>query len=219
MSILHVYVPCPYCLSMDMQHRHEGAAPWTAALTWTCRMDINLQHVQEHAAWTWICNIDIDMQHGWIETSSMYTFVHGACSCPCCMSMSNPVYQCTWCLSMSVLLVQVHASRMWTCSRDMDIQQRHKHASWTWTSSIYRERSRTWTCNMNIIIDKQHILVHAACLCPYCMSISMLHARVHAIVPIQVHPANPCPCWMYMSVLQGIEHAALTWTCSMDIYT
>jgi hypothetical protein len=48
------------------------------------------------------------------------------------------------------------------------------------------ERRRTKTCTM----DKQHVLVHAACPCSCCMSVSML---------------------------QGLEHAALTWTCSMDM--
>ncbi len=88
------------------------------------------------------------------------------CQCPCCMSLS-------------MLLVQIHSAWAWTCSRNMtcsktwtcsmeivcstywDMQYGHGHPAWTWT----------WT------LDKQHVLVHAACPCPKLMSISMLHVQ------------------------------------------
>ncbi len=36
-----------------------GHAAWT--LTWTCSIDMDMQH--RHAVWTWTCSVDMDTQH------------------------------------------------------------------------------------------------------------------------------------------------------------
>ncbi len=77
---------------------------------------------------------------------------------------------------------------------DMDTQHILGNAVWT------------WTCNMNIIIDKEHTLVHAACPCPYCMSIFMLHVLVHA----------ECPCPLCSTDL-NMQHGHLHISMDMDM--
>jgi hypothetical protein len=69
LSMLHalVHAACPrlrcmtwtFRMDMDLQHGH---ALWT----WAYSMDMNKQHLMENAAWSsWTCSMDIvvDMQH------------------------------------------------------------------------------------------------------------------------------------------------------------
>jgi hypothetical protein len=138
-----------------MQHRHGHAAlPWTRSICW------DMQHGHERAAWTWICNMDIDMQHGHEQGQAacthlfkVYAHVHASCPCPSCMSMS-------------MLLGQIHAARTWkwsrgmTCSRDMGMHDGNStqhilgHVVWTWTSS------------MGMDMQHEHEHGQAACTCP-----------------------------------------------------
>jgi hypothetical protein len=48
-------------------------------------------------------------------------------------------------MSLSMLFVQIHAARTWTCSKDMGMQHGNGtphilgHAVWTWTSSMDKD--------------------------------------------------------------------------------
>ncbi len=157
-------------------------------------MNRDKQHVQ---ACPW-CG-PMSMLHVHVQTLCIN--VHAACLCPCCWFKSMQ-HGCG------------HAAGTWTSSNDMSMQHGNGHAAYT----VLGNTVWTWTCNMNIIIDKEHIPVHAARPCPYCMSISMLHVRVHAIVHVQVHAANPYPCWCPclfcrdLNMQHWLEHAAWTFT-------
>jgi hypothetical protein len=110
---VHAASPCPCYKSMSVLYVHVHEAQKRA-----CSMCMETKHVLGDAmgmnlAWTWICNIDIDMQHGHEQG-------HAACNtCPWCMSMSMlpvnvpAVWQCPCCMSLSTLLVQIHAARTW----------------------------------------------------------------------------------------------------------
>jgi hypothetical protein len=162
----------------------------------------------------------------------VHVHVHAACPRLCCMP-------CLWCMPMSMLHTHVQAAyphvqfawpclccMAWICSMDigvklnMGMQQRHGHTACTGTCSVdmdmqygyrYGHAARAWTltCSMNMNVDKQHVFVHAACLCPRCMSMSMLH--------VHVYPAWPSPYCLSMSMLHGLAHAALIWSRSTDI--
>jgi hypothetical protein len=57
-----------------------------------------------------------------------------------------------------------------------------------------------------------HFHVHAAVLCPSCMSMSMLHVQVYAIsmsmLQVHIHASCPCPCCMSMSMLHFHVHGS-----------
>ncbi len=87
----------------------------------------------------------------------------------------------------------------WTCimyvfsSMDMDLQ--HGLAVWTCKMeqpcSIDIHTAWTWTYSMDMNLDMQHVLVHAACQCPYCF-------HVHAASPCPYCMSNStCPCCMF----------------------
>jgi hypothetical protein len=49
-------------------------------------------------------------------------------------------------------------------------------------------------CSCCMSVSMLHVRVHAACPCPCCMSVSMLHVYVY----VHVHAACSCPCCMCM---------------------
>ncbi len=127
MSMLYVHVraacPCPCCAFISVLHGLKYAA-----LTWTCKMDMNKQNDgQGHAAWIWTCSINIGMQHGHGHTGCIATcsmdikcrkgtdmqHEHGyaAWRNTCCMSSS-----CPSCLSILIL----HAACPYPCSKTLD---------------------------------------------------------------------------------------------------
>jgi hypothetical protein len=83
-----------------------------------------------------------------------------------------------------------------------DRQHGHGHTAWSIAMNLqYDHGNAAWTST-----------VHATRPCPCCVSISMLHADVHA--------ACLRPCFMFMSVCVCPCHcpcSSWTWTCSMDI--
>jgi hypothetical protein len=71
-----------------------------------------------------------------------------------------------------------------------------------------------------------HAYVHAACPCSCCMPVSMLHAHVHAACPcaccismsmlhVHVHAACPCQCCMFTPMLHAHAHAVCSCLCCM----
>ncbi len=66
-------------------------------------------------------------------------------------------------------------------------------------------------------------LGHAACICPCCISIAMLHFRAQAACPclspyyFHVHAASPYPCCRAMSMLHVHVHAACPCPCCMSM--
>jgi hypothetical protein len=130
MSMLNVPVhavwPCPGCVSESILLLHVHAA---LSLCFFSMSMLNVQailHVYVHAASARPCYVFISMLH---------IPVHAACRCPglCMLQVSLR------CSSMSMLHIQAHEARTWTCSRDMDKQHVlgnaawTRHAAWTWT--------------------------------------------------------------------------------------
>jgi hypothetical protein len=140
-----------------------------------------------------------------IWTSSMYTLVHGACPCPCCMSMSN-------------LYINVHAAGSSPCSTDVDKQQIQEHAEWTWTRSIYWETQYghghavwTWTRTSSMYLSMLHVYVHTACQFPCCMFVSMLlymsKSTLKSMSVLNVH-VRSAGTWTYSTGL-NMQHGHL----------
>jgi hypothetical protein len=98
-----------------------------------------------------------------------------------------------------------HSSWRLICSIDMDLQRRLEHAAW----------NEHVQCSVHLFM--LDVFVHAACLSPCCILMSMLH----------VHPACPCPCYISMSIhvhascskymLHVLVHAACSYPCCMHI--
>jgi hypothetical protein len=136
----------------------------------------------------------------------------------------------------SMLHVQVHAARTWTCSIELDIQIGHGHATWSRTCRM------AMTCSMGkyMLLIHIHVHVHVHATYPSTCSVSMfiVHAWVHAaclsrngtgmdmrIQHRRVHAAWTCaiehehghePRYAVDAIEMG-RHAAWTWTCSIDM--
>jgi hypothetical protein len=80
----------PCCMFISMMNTDIGTDTYTR--TWTCSMDVSMQHGHGHAAWKWTRSINIDEQH--IAYVSMLHF------------------PCSYCKLMSILHVRVHATYM-----------------------------------------------------------------------------------------------------------
>jgi hypothetical protein len=148
------------------------------------------------AAWTLIFSlvVNMDKQH-LLAHSDVHVHVccisnHTVCASPCCMSLSvlhgfeNAAL--TWA-----------AGWTWTCSIDMGMDTLHRlgYAAWTWICSTDLNFDMQ---HLHFNMDVQHVQVHATCLNPFYMSISMLHVHVHTA-------ACPCCC---MSMLHDHVHTA-----------
>jgi hypothetical protein len=97
-----------------------------------------------------------------------------------------------------------HAAGTCTSSKDMSMRHGHGHAAYTGKRSM----------DMDMQHEHNHRQGAYTCSCCKSMSISMLHVRVHAIVHVQFHAANPCPCpfCRELNMQHWIEHAASSFT-------
>jgi hypothetical protein len=67
------------------------------------------------------------------------------------------------------------------------------------TPMTYKSENLRWvrvSLRSSMVSSKVHFHAYGACLCPWCMCISMMHVYVHD------HAACPCPCCMSVSMLR-----------------
>jgi hypothetical protein len=106
-----------------------------------------------------------------------------------------------------------HSSWRLICSIDMDWQRRLEHVAW----------NEHVQCSVHL--SMLHVFVHAACLCPCCMSTLLL--RVHVTYPcpstsmlhVPVHAACSYPCCMHIPLLYAHVHAANLCPWWMSMFT
>jgi hypothetical protein len=65
-----------------------------AALTWTCSIDMDMQHGHGHALWTWTCSMGMDTQHSFDNAACIWTMdMHGCRNAGGGMPIKSPVRQ------------------------------------------------------------------------------------------------------------------------------
>jgi hypothetical protein len=168
---------------------------------------MDMQHVLKHAAWMWTCSLFMDVQpgRGYGQATCACT-----CWCPGCMTMSmlhfpaHAAYPYPYCMDLNMHHWHRYAACTWIDSMDMDMQHRHGHAACigTWTCSMdlnmlhgqrqidaaYPSASLCSISMSSCCMLMFHGQVYAACSCPSCGFISMLHVNVQTV-------------FMYMSML------------------
>jgi hypothetical protein len=119
MSMLHVHFDAASSSFRSTEiiiNYGHGHAAWT----WTCSVDMGLQHGQAHSmSWPWTSSVDMDTRH---------VLGHAACTGTCSMY---------W----DMQHVLGHAACTGTCSMDVDTQHRYGHAAGTLVLGYTHERA------------------------------------------------------------------------------
>jgi hypothetical protein len=125
----------------------------------TRSMDVDRQHVLEHAAWTWTSGRDMmGIQH---------VLVYAAC--PCLLHVHASFWHSygkyLGIMGMDTQYALGFAAWAWTCSLDIDLKRGHGHAAYIDMDLEYGHKNaiRTWKCSLHL--DMQHEHGHAACTC------------------------------------------------------
>jgi hypothetical protein len=154
----------------------------------------------------------IDMQLRNVACTCPYCTVHG--QRPCCISKSRlPFY--------------IHAAYLYLCcmfklcSTDTYMQQGHGHAASAWTChmdmGMYHGHGQ-WACIMHAAWTRTRIgcprnLEDVLCRCT--RNTCNVHVLYISMLLFYVQVGCPCPCYMPMSLLHVLVHAA--WTKDKDM--